>query len=125
MSRQEQQRIRNAMWQTRWQKCEGSGITMAEYARREGFDAQTAYRWRRFSRLSGRWIDAKSVVPGKAMTVSKPARALFARVAVQEATQEHRWLLLRVTLNNGRRAELEMTSVAQFGEVIEVLERTA
>lgn len=58
MSRQEQQRIRNAMWQVRWQECEGSGVTMAEYARREGFDAQNAYRWRRFSRLSGRWSDA-------------------------------------------------------------------
>ena len=125
MSRQEKQRIRNAVWLTRWQKCEGLGVTMAEYARREGFDAQTAYRWRRFSRLAGQWIDAKAV-PGKALTISKPAAgAMFARVAVRDSAVGRGAMLLRVMLNNGRRAEVELTGVAQLGEVMDVLERRA
>jgi hypothetical protein len=126
MSRQEQQRIRNAIWQTRWQKCEELGVTMAEYARRDGFDAQTAYRWRRLRRLAGRGLVAKASEPGKGLTIRKPAAStVFARVAVREAAVEHRSLLLRVMLINGRRAELELASIAQLGEAIAVLERTA
>lgn len=126
MSRREHQQIRNAMWQTRWQKCEESGVTMAEYARREGFDAQSAYRWLRLGRSAGRRLDTKACVAGKALTIAKPsANTMFARVAVREAAVEHRSLVLRVMLNNGRRAELELASVAQLGEVIAVLERTA
>ena len=126
MSKQEAQRIRNTLWQARWQKCQTSGLTMAQYARREGFDAQAAYRWRHLSGLKGRRVDAKFVEPSKALTIAKPrACAVFARVAVSDAGVVARALVLRLVLNNGRRAELEIDGAAQLGEVIAVLERTA
>jgi transposase-like protein len=50
----------NAMWQARWQGLRASGLTMTEYAHREGFNAPSAYRWLRRARSSGKWSDSES-----------------------------------------------------------------
>jgi len=100
---------------------------MAEYARREGFDADAAYRWRRVLRRTGQWVQAEGApAAGKASTVKKRKPAVrFARVAVSDTPQPSVSMLLRLVLTNGRRAELEIGDIAQLGEVIGALERAA
>jgi transposase-like protein len=100
---------------------------MAEYARREGFDADAAYRWRRVLRRTGQWIEAAGTpAVSKAATVKKRKAAVrFARVAVNDTPLASASLLLRLVLTNGRRAELEIGGVAHLGEVLGVLERVA
>jgi transposase-like protein len=94
---------------------------MSEYARREGFDAHSAYRWRRSARLSGRWSDTE---PVKTAVVAKSRRAMpFARVTVTDTPAMRSALLLRAVLLNGRRVEVELGAIGQLGEVLEVLER--
>jgi transposase-like protein len=115
----------NAMWLARWQGLRSSGLKMVEYARREGFNAHSAYRWLRRARRSGQWSDS-AAQSGKAITVTKtPAPVQFARVMVRGAPAAGGALLLRLVLTNGRRAELEVGGVAQLGEVLDMLERRA
>jgi transposase-like protein len=112
-----------AMWLTRWRGLRSSGLKMSEYARREGFNAHSAYRWRRTACRSGQCSDS-AAKPGKAITVAKPA-VQFARVAVSDAPAVRSALLLRLALTNGRRAEIEIGDVPQLGEVLDLLERRA
>jgi hypothetical protein len=113
----------NAMWRARWQGLRASGLKMTEYAQREGFNAPSAYRWLRRARRSGKWSD--SAPSGKSPEVTNPAPVVFARVAVSDTPAARSSMLLRLVLSNGRRAELELGSVAQLGEVLGVLERVA
>ena len=128
MLTREQRATMSAMWLGRWRGWQGSGVSVAEYARREGFDADAAYRWRRVLRRTGQWIEADGTrVVGKAATVKKRKAAVrFARVAVQGARAvPSASMLLRLVLANGRHAELEIGGVAQLGQVLGVLERAA
>ena len=127
MLTQEQRATMGAMWLAHWRGWQGSGVSIAEYARREGFDADAAYRWRRVLRRTGQWIEADGTVAvSKAGTVKKRRAAVrFARVAVSDAPPVSASLLLRLVLANGRRAELEIGGVAHLGEVLGVLERVA
>ena len=111
-----------AMWLARWKGWRSSGLKMSEYARREGFNAHSAYRWRRHARHSGQWSDSAAKA-GKAITIAKPQPAVqFARVTVSDAPTARSSMLLRLVLTNGRRAELEIGDVPQLGEVLDMLE---
>jgi hypothetical protein len=125
MLTQEQRATMSAMWQARWQGWKGSGVTMAEYARREGFDADAAYRWRRVLRRAGQWVEAdrSPAVKNSITTKKRKQAARFARVAVSDTPPPSASMLLRVVLTNGRRAELEIGDIAQLGEVLGALER--
>jgi hypothetical protein len=125
MLTQEQRATMSAMWLAHWRGWQGSGVSMAEYARREGFDADAAYRWRRVLRRTGQWVevDGTPAVSKTATVKKRKAAVLFARVAVNETPPAPTSLLLRLVLTNGRRAELEIGGVAHLGEVIGVLER--
>ena len=127
MLTQEQRATMSAMWLARWHGWHGSGVSMAEYARREGFDADAAYRWRRVLRRTGQWVEADGApAVSKAATVKKRRPAVrFARVAVSDTAPPCASMLLRLVLTNGRRAELEIGGVAHLGEVIGILERAA
>ena len=127
MLTQEQRATMSAMWLAHWHGWQGSGVSMAEYARREGFDADAAYRWRRVLRRTGQWIEADGTLAvSKAGTVKKRKTAVrFARVAVNDTPPASASLVLRLVLRNGRRAELQMGGVAHLGEVLGVLERVA
>jgi len=127
MLTQEQRATMSAIWLGRWHGWQGSGVSMAEYARREGFDADAAYRWRRVLRRTGQWIEADGApAASKATTVKKRRPAVrFARVAVSDTPPASASLLLRLVLTNGRHAELEIGGVAYLGEVIGALERAA
>jgi transposase-like protein len=98
---------------------------MAEYARREGFDADAAYRWRRVLRRTGQWVEADGTpTASKAATVQKRKTAVrFARVAVNDTPPVSVSLVLRLVLRNGRRAELEMGDFMRLREVLGVLEQ--
>src|SRR5271157_4117650 len=127
MLTQEQRATMGAMWLARWHAWNGTGVSMAEYARREGFDVDAAYRWRRVLRRTGQWVEADGApAVSKAATAKKrrSAAVRFARVAVRD-TPSAASMLLRVVLMNGRRAELEIGSVVQLREVLGALERAA
>ena len=127
MLTQEQRATMSAMWLARWGGWQGSGVSMAEYARREGFDADGAYRWRRVLRRTGQWTQGDGApARSRAVTVKQQRPAVrFARVAVRDTPPRSASMLLRLLMINGRRAELEIGSIAQLGEVIDALERTA
>ena len=121
MLTQEQRATLSALWLARWNGWQGSGVSMAEYARREGFDADGAYRWRRVLRRTGQWVEAGGA---SAVTVKKRRPApRFARVTVSDTPPPSASMLLRLVLMNGRRAELEIGNHMQLGEVIGVLEQ--
>jgi hypothetical protein len=111
MLSREQRATMSAMWLGRFRGWQGSGVSMAEYARREGFDADAAYRWQRVLRRTGQW--------------KRKATVRFARVAVKDTPVAAASMLLRLVFVNGRRAELEIGGVAHLGEVLGVLERAA
>ncbi len=114
----------NAMWRDRWLGAREAGLKMTAYAEREGFRATSAYRWRRRAIASGEWTDAFTK-SGKAVTVTEPVPTVqFARVRVSELPAGPRCTVLRLTLTNGRRAELEV-EIAQLAEVLDALERRA
>lgn len=119
--------VKGAEWLAHWRGWQSSGVSMAEYARREGFDADAAYRWRRILRRTGQWKDADgSPAVSHAVVKKKPRKAVrFARVAVTDAPSAATSMLLRMVLTNGRCAELQIGTLAQLGEVIGVLERAA
>ena len=127
MLTQEQRATMGAMWLAHWRGWQGSGVSMAEYARREGFDADAAYRWRRVLRRTGQWVEADGTpAANKAATVKRRKAAVrFARVTVKDKPPASASLLLRLVLRNGRRAELEMGGVEHLGEVLGVLEQVA
>jgi hypothetical protein len=128
MLTREQRATMSAMWLGRWRGWQGSGVSMAEYARREGFDADAAYRWQRVLRRTGQWVEADSTpAVGKSAAVKKKRKATvrFARVAVKDTPVEAPSMILRLVLTNGRRAEFEIGGVAHLGEVLDVLERVA
>jgi len=127
MLTQEQRATMSALWLGRWRGWQGSGISMAEYARREGFDADAAYRWRRVLRRTGQWIEADGTPAVDKATTEKKRKAAvrFARVAVKDTPVASASMFLRLVLTNGRRAELEIGGVAHLGEVLGVLEHVA
>jgi transposase-like protein len=127
MLTREQRATMSATWLGRWRGWQGSGLSVAEYARREGFDADAAYRWRRVLRRTGQWIEAddRPAVGRVARVKKRKAVVRFARVAVKDTTAATASMCLRLVLRNGRRAELEIGGVAHLGEVLGVLERAA
>ena len=124
MLTQEQRATKSAMWLVHWRGWQSSGVSVAEYARREGFDVDAAYRWRRVLRRTGQWIEADGSAASAAPRKPKAA-VTFSRVAVSDAPATPAAMLLRLVLSNGRRAELEVLGAAQLGEVLGVLERAA
>ena len=127
MLTQEQRATMSAMWLGRWRGWQGCGLSVAEYARREGFDADAAYRWRRVLRRTGQWTEVGGTATVcQAATVKKRKAAVrFARVAVKDTAVASASMFVRLVLANGRRAELEIGGVAHLGEVLGVLERAA
>lgn len=127
MLSREQRATMSAMWLGRFRGWQGSGVSMAEYARREGFDADAAYRWQRVLRRTGQWLEADGTPAAGKAAVKKKSKATvrFARVAVKDTRVEAASMLLRLVFVNGRRAELEIGGVAHLGEVLGVLERAA
>ena len=94
---------------------------MAEYARREGFDADAAYRWKRILRRTGQWVETEVASAVRRKKRAPPIR--FARVTMSAPPAAS--MVVRLVLMNGRRAELDIGGVGQLKEVIDELERAA
>jgi hypothetical protein len=122
MFTQEVRATMGAMWLAHLQGWGASGVSLAEYARREGFDADGAYRWKRILRRTGQWVEAAAAPAAKSKKRSSTVR--FARLAVNDAPLPAA-MLLRLVLMNGRRAELEIEGIANLKDVLGVLERAA
>lgn len=127
MLTREQKATKSATWLTRWRGWQGSAGSMAQYARRQGFDVQEAYRWKRLLKRTGQW---RATDVGAAICAPKAPKkfkvaAYFARVAVSDPPAPCTSMLLRLELGNGRRAELEVLGMTQLSELIGVLERAA
>jgi transposase-like protein len=126
MLTREQKAKKSAIWLVHWQGWQESGVSMAEYARGHGFDAQEAYRWKRILNRTGQWIDADGATVAAPVAPKKIKVApRFARVAVSDAPAPPTSMVLRLVLGNGRRAEFEVLGMTQLAELIGVLERAA
>ena len=127
MLTRDQRATKGAMWLTRWHGFEGSGVSMARYAREQGFDAQESYRWKRILKRTGLWLAADGLATSRAAKVAKKVKgtARFARVMVSDPPAPPTSMVLRLVLGNGRLAELEVLGMAQLTELIGVLEQAA
>jgi len=86
MLTQEQRTTMSAMWLAHWRGWQGFGVSMAEYARRGGSEADAAYRWGRALRRTGQSVEADgapAVSKSAALKKQRPVR--FARIAVSAA----------------------------------------
>ncbi len=79
----EQRATKGAMWLAHWQGWQSLGVPMAEYARREEFDVDAAYRGKRILRRTGQWVGVAAAPAAKSKRGNAPVR--FARVSVSDA----------------------------------------
>ena len=121
MLTREQRAQSGEKWLAHWQGWKTAGVSMAEYARREGFDADAAYRWKRILRRTGQWVESEGASAVRRKKRTQPVR--FARVTVSAPSPA--LMVVRLVLMNGRRAEFEISGVGQLKEVIDELERAA
>ncbi len=128
MSRQEDREHRFAQWLEHLRSWEASGEPLCAYARRCGMAAASLYYWRKVLRREGHWPRR----PGELDRVQRPALGSdvargpmrFARVTFEEARQSAS-ITVRLTLTNGRRAEIELDDTQHLSEVLGVLESAA
>ena len=122
----EERAAKTAMWLEHWRGWKDSGESLAAYARRQGFNADAAHRWKRILRRRGQWTDADDApLPGAVARTRKPrATPKFARVALSDSPRAAS-MLLRLSFSNGRRAEIDLTDVSHLGAVIAALEHSA
>jgi hypothetical protein len=89
----EDRAAKGAMWFEHLRGWQGSGESLASYARRQGFDAEAAYRWKRIFRRRGQWTDAAARPVGKAVTALRRTVPKFARVALSDVPRAASMLL--------------------------------
>lgn len=128
MSRREGREQRMAQWLEHLRSWQGSGEALCGYARSRGLAPASLYYWRKVLRREGHWPRE----PGELDPVQRPALGSdsarsamhFARVTFEEA---HRTasITVRLTLANGRRAEIELKDTQHLSEVLGVLESAA
>ncbi|HEX2494240.1 MAG TPA: hypothetical protein VHK24_10730 [Steroidobacter sp.] len=124
MLKREDRAAKAAQWLEHLRAWRSSGEPLAAYVRRQDLRLWEAYRWRRLLRRDGLWSEATAL----RRSASVPVR--FARVERRDAAQVIAArgapsLLLRLSLANGRRAELEVADVEQLVDFVVTLERRA
>lgn len=120
MSRREDRERRLAEWLEHLELCKASGEALSTYARGHGIEPGLMYYWRSVLRRAGRWPGE----PGrKTRVVSESARVplRFARVKLEQVTAASA-VTIRVTLTNGRRAEIDLQDTQSLSEVLGALE---
>ena len=125
MSRQEDRERKVAGWLEQLQSWKASGEALSAYARDHSIDPGSMYYWRTVLRREGLWPEE----PGEADHDRKPGVASesarvplrFARVKLEQASRGSP-VTVRVTLANGRRAEIELPDTQRLGEVLSALE---
>lgn len=125
MSKQEGRARKIAEWLGHLQGWKDSGQSLSAYAKVHGLALWAMYHWRSVLIREGRWQEQPNatsrtgVVRGRSLA---PPR--FARVAITDAPRSAP-LIVRVVLDNGRRAEIELGELGQLGEVLGIVERRA
>jgi hypothetical protein len=125
MSRREDREGRIAGWLEHVEGWKASGEALSTYARSHGIEPGSMYYWRGVLRREGRWPEE----PGEADRGRKPGVASestrvplrFARVKLEQVSRGST-VTVRVTLANGRRAEIELEDMQRLSEVLGALE---
>jgi transposase-like protein len=118
MSRREDRERRIAGWLEHFEGWKASGVALSSYALSHGIKPGSMYYWRSVLQREGCWPhDAEQRPSGASERV--PLR--FARVKLEEASRGLP-LTVRVTLTNGRRAEIELEDAQRLSEVLSALE---
>jgi len=125
MSRREDREGRIAGWLEHVEGWKASGEALSTYARSHGIEPGSMYYWRGVLRREGRWPEE----PGEADRGRKPGVASesarvplrFARVKLEQVSRGSS-VTVRVTLANGRRAEIELQDMQRLSEVLGALE---
>ena len=126
MSRREDRERRIEGWLEHLEGWKASGEALSTYARSHGIEAGSMYYWRSVLRREGRWPEE----PGRTDRGRKPGVASesarvplrFARVKLEQSSRGSA-LTIRVTLANGRRAEIDLEDTQRLSEVLGALER--
>jgi len=125
MSRREDRERRVAGWLEHLEGWKASGEALSTYARSHGIEPGSMYYWRSVLRRDGRWAEElreadRARRPGAAPESARvPLR--FARVKL-ERSGGGAAVTIRVTLTNGRRAEIELQDMQGLSEVLGALE---
>lgn len=125
MSRREDRERRIVGWLEHLESWKASGEALSAYARSHGIEAGSMYYWRGVLRREGRWPDElgkadRGGKPGAASELSRvPLR--FARMKLGKVSRGPT-VKIRVTLTNGRRAEIELEDTQRLSEVLGALE---
>lgn len=108
-------------------RTEGAGVSLAQFARAQGWKVFDAYRWARTLRREGRWEESSArMVKAKPTPPARASRFVRVRLAPTGALMPSAMpLTLRVRFANGRSGELELQGTEQLLQVLAVLERAA
>lgn len=128
MSRREEREQKFAQWLEHLRSWEASGEALCVYARGRGMAPASLYYWRKVLRREGHWPRERGEqdrVPRQALGSEAARGALrFARVTFEEARRSSP-ITVRLTLANGRRADIELEDMQHLNEVLGVLESAA
>jgi hypothetical protein len=128
MSRREDRERRMAQWLEHLRSWQASGEALCAYARSRGIAPASLYYWRKVLRREGCWPRE----PGELDRAQRPALGSdsarspmrFARVTFEDAHRNSS-ITVRLTLANGRRAEIELEDTQHLSELLSMLESAA
>lgn len=118
MSKQEAHEQRIQQWLEHLRRWEAAGGSLVSYAKEHGLPVWALYQAR--SRLVRQGLWPAKMRESKAAACNQVVPVHFARVAVTASAPAY---VLRLQLNNGRRAEIELTQIDSLMQLIGVLEQ--
>ena len=129
MSRREDRERKIAGWLEHLQSWKSSGKPLSAYAKAHDIEPWSMYYWRKVVRREGRWPEDQGEQDrgGRRRTVASGSARVplrFARVTLKDSARPSS-VTVRMTLANGRRAEIELDDTERLSEVLAVLERSA
>jgi hypothetical protein len=118
MSKHEAREQRVEVWLEHLRRCEAAGGSAASYAKEQGLPAWALYQWR--SRLIRDGLWPAKIRETKPDPRSQIVPVRFARIAVTAPAPAY---VVRLQLNNGRRAEIELAQIDPLIQLINALEQ--
>jgi hypothetical protein len=118
MSKQEVRAQRIQVWLEHLRRCKAAGGSVASYAKEHGLPTWALYQWR--SRLVRDGLWPAKIREAKPVPRSQIVPVCFARVAVTAPAPAY---VVRLQLNNGRRAEIELAQIDPLIQLISALEQ--
>jgi hypothetical protein len=118
MSKQEARAQRIQVWLEHLRRCEAAGSSVAAYTKEHDLPTWALYQWR--SRLVRDGLWRAKIRKAKPDPRNQSVPVHFARVAVAAPASAY---VVRLQLNNGRRAEIELTQIEPLIRLISALEQ--